>query len=81
MPHVLLEAISLYSMVQWSDIVVEGMDAPLGHVADDEIPDRHVVDVLVVRAERRLRVVARRPAAAVQDRAVLADERIAPSSA
>ena len=52
------------------------MDAILGHVADHEIPDGHVVDVLVVRPERGLRVVTRRPAAAVQDRAVLADERI-----
>ena len=52
------------------------MDATLRHVADDEIADGHVVDVLVVRAERGLRVVARRPAGAVQDRAVLADKRI-----
>ena len=53
------------------------MDALLGHVADDEIPDGDVVDVLVVRPERGLRVIARRPAGAVEDRAVFADEGIA----
>ena len=58
-------------------IQVVGMNTTLGHVADDEIPDGHIVDVLVVRPERRLRAVARPPAAAVEDRAVLADEGVA----
>ena len=47
------------------------------HLADHEIPNGHVVDVFVVRPERGLRVIGRRPAAAVEDRAVLADKGIA----
>ena len=56
---------------------IRGMDAILGHVADHEIADGHVVDVFVVRPERGLRVVGRRPVGAVEDRAVLADKGIA----
>ena len=56
---------------------VERMDATEGHVADHEIPNGHVVDVFVVRPERGLRVIGRRPAAAVEDRAVLADKGVA----
>jgi hypothetical protein len=52
------------------------MDATLGHVTDHEIPNGHVVDVLVVRSEGALCVVARPPTAAVQNRAVLPDEHI-----
>src|SRR5262245_3647373 len=54
------------------------MDATLWHVADDEIANRHVIDVLVVRPERGLRVrgVTRRPAGAVEDCAGLADKSI-----
>ena len=47
---------------------MEGMDPTLGHLADHEIPDGHVVDVFVVRPERGLRVIGRRPAGAVEDR-------------
>ena len=53
------------------------MDALVGHVPDHEIADGHVVDVLVVRPERGLRVIARPPAGAVEDGAVLPDEGIA----
>ena len=49
----------------------------LRHVADHEIPDGHVVDVFVVRPERGLRVIGRRPAGAVEDRAVFADKGVA----
>ena len=56
---------------------VEGLDPTLGHLADDEIPDGHVVDVFVVRPERGLRVIGRRPAGAVEDRAVFADKDVA----
>ena len=48
-----------------------------GMLPDHEIADGHVVDVLVVRPERGLRVIARPPAGAVEDRAVFADEGIA----
>jgi len=46
------------------------------YVADDEIADRYVVDVLIVSSERRVDVVGRRPSGTVQDRAVLANEGI-----
>src|SRR5678816_3589476 len=53
------------------------MNAALRHVANDEVADRDVIDVLVMRAKRALLALTRRPPASVEDRAVLADERIA----
>ena len=52
------------------------MDAALRHLADHEIPDGHVVDVLIVRTEGRLGRIGGHPVAAVQNRPVLADKRI-----
>ena len=53
------------------------MNATLGHVLDHQVPNRDVVNVLIVRAERRLRPIRRRPAGSIQDRAVLADKGVA----
>src|SRR5512138_887130 len=48
-------------------------------MADDNVPDRDIVDVFAVGAERRLRQITRRPPGAVQNGAVFADEGIARS--
>src|SRR6476660_8111073 len=57
------------------------MDPTLGHVAHHEITDGYVVNgclrVPSLRPECRLRCVARRPPASVEDGAILADEDIA----
>src|SRR6185369_13862532 len=57
--------------------IPERMDALLRHVADDEIANGHIVDVLVVRTKRALSPVRGFPSGSVEHGAVFTDERVA----